>query len=60
MQLTIHILGVELLSFALSTDEAEAPEGCELAGGATGSMPMGFMPSYGDQRWERGPGEGEL
>lgn len=60
MQLTIHILGVELLSLALSTDDEAAAEGCELAGGSTGSTPMGFTPSWGDARWERGPGDGEL
>lgn len=61
MQLAVHFLGLELFCLTLIADET-APEGdgVELAGGTTASTPMGFVPSFGDQRWEPGPGAGDL
>lgn len=53
MRLVIRLLGTEV--FALETGPeaaADETEGGELAGGTTCSYPVGFTPSYGDQRWE--------
>ena len=55
MRLTIRFLGLELLTFEASTDEAEVDAECDLSGGTTGSTPMGFTPSWGDARWEQSP-----
>jgi hypothetical protein len=54
------VLGLELLAIEASTEDAEAGEGEELAGGTTSAYPLGFSASPGDQRWESGAGGGEL
>lgn len=59
MNLTVRVLGLELFSLDISTEDA-AEDGAELAGGATTSYPLGFTASPGDQRWESGAGGGEL
>lgn len=48
MRLAIRLLGLDLLTVEVSTDEAD-----EQAGECT-TYPVGFAPSPGDQRWERG------
>lgn len=47
MNLTIRILGAEV--FHLSTEDSadEGPADCM-------TTPMGFVPTPGDQRWEKG------
>lgn len=58
--LSIHILGLELLCITLTADDAAEEEATELAGGTTSSTPMGFVPSWPDQRWELGAGQGDV
>ena len=47
---TITVLGLELLSITVEQSEPGEP----YDSGVTGSMPIGFTPSAGDQRWESG------
>lgn len=58
MNLTVRVLGLDLFTLEVSTDEAA--EGGELAGGTTVAYPLGFSASPGDQRWESGAGGWEL
>ena len=55
MRLTVRVLGLDLLDVEISTDDAEsASPNADLSGGTTSSYPIGFTPSPGDQRWEKG------
>jgi hypothetical protein len=55
VRLSIRVLGLDLLDVELSTDDAaEGDAEADLSGGTTYSTPVGFTPSPGDQRWERG------
>lgn len=48
MSITIRVLGLELLHIEISTDSDEqGPGDCT-------TTPVGFAPSPGDQRWDRG------
>lgn len=49
MRLVIRILGTEVL--AIET----GPEAKDDGPGDCTTQPIGFTPSPGDQRWERGP-----
>lgn len=51
MRLTVWILGRELLSIALN-DPADTIEPDDP--GSITSIPIGFTPTPGDQRWEPG------
>jgi len=57
MRLSIRFLGLDLLDLDLSTD-SPSPEpddrARDLSGGTTAAYPVGFTPSPGDQRWEKG------
>lgn len=56
MRLAVTLLGLDLLTVELNTGDADNgvdPGDCT-------SSPVGFAPSYGDQRWEVGAGGGEL
>lgn len=57
MRLSITLLGLDLLSIDVSTD-GSSDNGTD-PGDCT-SYPVGFAPQAGDQRWESGPGGGEL
>ena len=56
MRLTIRLLGLGLLDVEISTDPAgdDYDTDRDLSGGSTTSYPIGFTPSPGDQRWEKG------
>ena len=58
MRLTLRVLGLEVLAIEASTEETETDE--VDGSGITAATAVGFTPSHGDQRWERGPGDGEL
>lgn len=48
MRIALRFLGIELLAIETSDDEqADGPGDCT-------TQPIGFAPSYGDQRWESG------
>ena len=49
MQITLWLFGAEVFSLKLgpSDDKDDGPGDCV-------SNPVGFSPSLGDQRWERG------
>lgn len=55
MRLSITFLGLDLLSIDVATDSDNGTD----PGDCT-SYPVGFAPQAGDQRWESGPGGGEL
>lgn len=55
MRLSITFLGLDLLSIDVTTDGDNGTD----PGDCT-SYPVGFTLSAGDQRWESGPGGGEL
>ena len=55
MRLTVRVLGLDLFDVEISTDDAESSSpDADLSGGTTYSTPIGFTPSPGDQRWEKG------
>lgn len=56
MRLTVRVLGLDLLDVELSTDTDQGDDDTarDLSGGTSSSYPIGFTPSPGDQRWERG------
>jgi hypothetical protein len=55
VRLTLRFLGLDLLDIEVTTDSpSPEPDPRDLSGGTTSSTPMGFTPSYGDQRWEPG------
>lgn len=48
MRLSVTLLGLDLLSIEVTTDQSDdGPGDCT-------TMPVGFTASHGDQRWERG------
>jgi hypothetical protein len=47
MNLTVRLLGAEVFHISTETGDDEAPGDCA-------TMPMGFVASPGDQRWEKG------
>jgi hypothetical protein len=49
--LTLRVLGLELLHVEVSTDD---PPPQQSGPGDCTTTPIGFAPSHGDQRWERG------
>lgn len=49
MRLALTVLGIDLLTIEISTDQDNGTD----AGDCT-SQPLGFTPSPGDQRWDRG------
>lgn len=49
MRLSVRMLGLEVLTIEASTDD-DQPNG---PGDCT-TTPIGFAPSPGDQRWEKG------
>ena len=50
MRLTVHILGREVLTIDTDRDDQQS----QPDRGDCTTMPIGFAPSPGDQRWERG------
>jgi hypothetical protein len=58
VRLSIRLFGLDLLDVEVSTDspspEPEDDTARDLSGGTAYSTPIGFTPSPGDQRWERG------
>jgi hypothetical protein len=60
MRVTIAALGLELdITFGPETDDtADDDPGAALNGGTLGSTPVGYAPSYGDQRWQPGADHG--
>lgn len=61
MRLTLQLLGLEL-DVTLGPADAPSPapddQGASLNGGTTASYPVGYAPSYGDQRWQPGADHG--
>lgn len=55
MRLTLTLLGWELY---LTLGPETTAETSSLDGGTTASTPVGFTPSWPDQRWERGTDHG--
>ena len=56
MTITVRILGREVLTISTDSPAGEPDHDMsrDLSGGTTYSTPMGFTPSFGDQRWEEG------
>lgn len=57
MRITFRLMGLDLFDFEVTTDAdspSPEPDPRDLSGGTTSATPLGFNPSYGDQRWEQG------
>jgi hypothetical protein len=57
VNLTLRLFGLEILHIEASTEpepDHEDDTQRDLSGGTTAATPMGFAPSYPDQRWESG------
>jgi len=59
MRVTLRILGLALIDLEASTEDTPIADDWTDSGTTT-ATPIGFSPSPGDQRWEAGPGGGEV
>jgi len=59
VRLTVRFLGLDLLDIEVTTDVADEDTDRDASGGTLSSTPMGFVPSWGDQRWEKAADLGE-
>jgi hypothetical protein len=60
VKLCIRVIGLDLLSVELTTDSSfpeldDDDRDRDASGGTLSSTPMGFTPSWGDQRREKAP-----
>jgi hypothetical protein len=58
VRLSVWFFGVEVFAVGSDAGEMELVDLDEP--GSWTSMPVGFAPSPGDQRWESGAGEGDV